>query len=144
MKRLTIFTVLMLSAIALAAGSVRWSGLSMALTGVAPTLDTDGLALSMSQNGVGNIRGWRATCRAEPGQTLTGGNVRVWLYSYATGLWGENRELGVTIPPAYGKRQISWPDVEVHIPMGRVVLRPDAVTVSGGTTVDCFVEAWTW
>lgn len=103
-----------------------------ALTEAVPTLTTQGL--SLGDNAVGPVMGYRVTVEITTGSTLTSGTIECWYFSKQFNAWILNPDLGFTIKNNTQRRQVSA-DFKTEVPIGRVFYRPNAVVVAGGGTV---------
>lgn len=107
-------------------------------------------ALSMSAPSGANAgidvssgRGVACVLSAESGRTITGGTMRGYVYmpvdvneDGTPKTWRWFRHAALDWTPATGARDAASGDFQVFTGVGRVAWVTDAVTVSGGTTVD--------
>lgn len=112
-----------------------FSSTTQALTGTAPTLSTQGMPL---RRGKERAQGFRVTATADSGQTITGGALRCYFFGQVTSRWARCPDFDITL--ATGGRDAVSVDFEPLVGYGRIHYVPDAVTVSGGTTVVVTLE----
>lgn len=142
MKKITWLSILIAS-ICFAGGTGRTFQETQALTRAIPTDTTVGLRSD-------NLMGWRVSVCAASGQTLSGaGTIDVYNYNYTSGLWEFNKGLQMTI--TVGATSCSgapcrcqvFPDFTALARLGSLILpAANGVTVSGGTTVVVYIQAW--
>lgn len=107
---------------------------AQAITGTACTSlgSTDGVDLT-------NATGWRVIATAPTGQTFTGGSATCCFRSKTVGRWMEC-PAGLNLTTTSGKRDVTSPDQDVMVGMGRLKFVGNAVTLSSGTTFDLTYE----
>ena len=140
MKRAAVFLLAVLGAVALAQSTTAYSrATTHALTGSAPTLDTDGADLT-------NAMGYDVVVSAENTRTLStvgSGLLCYYLGAVATGSGAAATKRWMRCPTSLdctnfptGGRDGPCGSFTTPVGFGRVSYVPSAVTVSGGSTVD--------
>jgi hypothetical protein len=102
------------------------------LTRDAPTLATEGVALT------GRETGCRVVLSAAATRTLSGGgSLKCWYYDNSIGEWIRNPDLDITLSASHASvRRIAFPDQAIFVPNGRLLYAASGITVSAGTTCD--------
>jgi hypothetical protein len=101
-------------------------------SGSSPTTSTNGMTL-------GGVRSFRITICAASGNTLSGaGTMQAWGFSNAEGIWVRNSDLDLTV--SLSTRCQRWADLLTGVSYDRVDYISNAVTVSGGSTLDVMIE----
>lgn len=126
------------------AGGYRFFTENQILTRAVPTSATTGFNTH-------RVKGMRVSVCAQSGATLSGaGSINAYNQNPSTGLWERNPGLdlaiSVTATSCAGAacRCQVFPDIEQVASQGSQYLpAANAVTVSAGTTVDVYVQAWT-
>lgn len=109
---------------------------SQSLTQAAPTTATQGMDLN-------DIIGYRIFVRPPAGQTITGGQIGLYVWSEVANEWSEpTYKLPLTATSGVGKAWVSE-DLEGTTRRGRVYPGTLAVTLSGGSAVDVWIEGIT-
>lgn len=109
---------------------------TQALTGAAPTLGTQGISLFKS---AGKANGYRVIVSAVSGQTVLGGSLLCYYWSYPLLRWMRcDPALDVTLTGGGTRDAVSF-DYE-SMGFGRVYFATNGVAVSGGTTVNVTIE----
>lgn len=140
-----LLAVLCLFGVVAVADGNRSATAAWALTGAVPTAATSG-GLSLNE-----VQGFRVSVCAESGQTLAGaGALNAYYVNHNTNLAQRNpgldKSVSVTATSCAGAacRCQVFPDDENTNPAlgGQVFFVPNAVTVSGGTTVTVRIEGY--
>jgi hypothetical protein len=112
---------------------------SQALSRAAPTAQSAPYTGETEGVDLAGAVGYRVCVAATSGNTLTGGTIKQYVYSYEDGLWGENPLLAQTVTSTTRKQ--CW-DYKSTVGRGRLLPATSSVTVSGGTTVVVSVVVW--
>ena len=96
---------------------------------VAPTLATEGLALTSSF--FSGTKGLVVTACADATRTITSGTLKAYTYDTGSALWARAPELDLTVSEA-GNRCVSWSGMTVTVPKGRIAYIPSVVVLSAG------------
>lgn len=108
---------------------------AMILSRAAPTLVSEGFELGRT-NGVGDVDYCEFQVCAPSGQTLTGGTIKLYQWSYVRSLWVYAQDNTWTLISS-SERCHLFATQKVGVSYGRFVARSVAVTLSGaGTTID--------
>lgn len=141
LSRLLVLSLAVLAGPAFAQSNLQVTTSSSALTGSAPTVDTDGISIN-------GALGFAVIVSADAAQTITGGSLLCYYYGPVSS--GAGSGAGVTFDwmrcptgfdftPATGARRAASGDYETLVGWGRIAFVPSSVTVSGGTTVSVTV-----
>lgn len=131
--RTALLTFALLPSLALAGVSRDWSETQATGTRAAPTLTTEGMALS-------DVSGYGVRVCATSGTLSAGWNLRAYLRHELTGLWMSVPGLDIPVPAAAaGKACVAFGDLVNALPRGRILYAADGA----GASVTVYVEAWT-